>query len=222
MEHFDTATNVWTPIGEGGFQVTQTGEGVYHSEDYLTGTPIHPHKNMEILTILLEGELFHEDTLGNKGLIKAGEMQLMSAGSGLKHAETNPSRFTKAKGFQIWLSCLTRDTVPAYQLKRFDNNYFTNTLSVIFSPNQNPQSMRIQQNAYLYRAQSSKPMSYRCPISKPENGFYLHVNSGCITCNDNALVQGDGIGISDIDNISISAEENSDFLLFDIPMNGEF
>jgi len=190
--------------------------------DHLTGTPIHPHKNMEILTILLEGELFHEDSLGNSGLIKAGEMQLISAGSGLKHAETNPSRFTKAKGFQIWLSCSIRDTAPAYQIKLFDEKYFTNTLSIIFSPDQNPQCMRIQQNAYLYRGQSTKPMSYTSPISHRENGFYLHVISGEVRCDNQSLKQGDGIGVSEVSKLTICAEAHSDFLLFDIPMEGKF
>jgi redox-sensitive bicupin YhaK (pirin superfamily) len=190
--------------------------------DYLTGTPIHPHKNMEILTILLEGKLFHEDTLGYCEMIKGGNIQLMSAGSGLKHAETNPSKFTKAKGFQIWLSCSNRDTVPTYQLRDYDEKYFTDTLSLVFSPDGRYESIRIQQDAYLYRVKSSKVLNYTCLISNQKNGFYFHVISGSLTYDNHHLMQGDGIGISDVEDISFSMEVNSDILLFDIPMRGDF
>lgn len=188
--------------------------------DHLVGTPIHSHKNMEILTILLEGELFHEDTLGHKGLINAGEIQLMSAGSGLKHAETNPSRFSKAKGFQIWLSPTSKDTPPHYQLKRFEANYFTDTLSVIFSSVPEMNGMKVRLNAVLYRAKSTREMSYECPLHTAKNGFYLHIVSGEVKCNEQILRSGDGLGISDVDAVLIHAGAESDFLLFDVPMEG--
>ncbi len=189
---------------------------------HLSGTPKHAHKNIEILSILLEGQVFHQDSLGNSGLLKAGDMQLMSAGSGLKHAETNPSQFEEVKGLQIWISTNQRESTPRYQQRSFSLQDFQDKLTPIFSPNTNTKSMQIRQDSYLQRAISSKKISYEPQLNNPKNGFYIFVITGEIVVGENILKSRDGLGISEIKTLKIEAKEGSDFLLFEIPMEGKF
>jgi len=189
---------------------------------HLTGTPKHPHRNMEILTIILEGQVFHQDSMGNSGLLKKGDMQLMSAGKGLKHAETNPSQFDTLKGLQIWISPKERDTKPMYQEKNFEDIYFTNQLGLIFSQKPTQGEMSIKLDARLYRTKSTKEMVYNSTSSSKKHGFYIFMIEGFIHVNNTTLRKGDGLGISEISNIILHANKGSDFLLFEIPMEGDF
>jgi redox-sensitive bicupin YhaK (pirin superfamily) len=171
---------------------------------------------------VLEGTLFHQDSTGNTGTLCRGDIQLMSAGKGIHHAETNPSQFDTLKGLQIWLSPKIRDTFPQYQQRHFKDTYFTNQLGLIFSQNPVKNVMSIKLDAKLYRALSSKKMLYTVATDSKENGFYIFIIEGTVSVNSTMLHKGDGLGVSETKSIEIQANEKSDFLLFEIPMIGDF
>ena len=189
--------------------------------DHLTGTPVHPHKKMEILTILLEGQIFHQDNFGNSGMLHAGDYQLMSAGSGLKHAETNPSQFDKVRGLQIWMSSKNRTGKPNYQQKNRDEIDLTNKLTVIAS-NQNDKAMHLDQDGQVLRGQFNKEQTLNYSRSYKGNGLYCFIIKGEVKLFKRVLKTGDGLGISKEEKISLEIKANSDFLLFDLPQQGEF
>lgn len=189
--------------------------------DYLSGTPVHPHKDMEILTILLKGQIFHQDSLGHSGLLQAGDYQLMSAGSGLKHAETNPSQFEKTQGLQIWISSNNKTGKPHYQQRAKSEVDLENKLSIIATPNRK-ESMHINQDAQILRGQFSTDKSLRYELMNPNNGIYCFVISGKIKVFDKLLNQGDGLGISHKKVIDLELYKGSDLLLIEIPKQGAF
>ncbi|MDH5465038.1 MAG: pirin family protein [Thiovulaceae bacterium] len=188
----------------------------------MDGTPIHPHKNMEILTIMLEGEIYHQDNLGNKGLLKAGEIQLMSAGSGLKHAETNPSRFDKAKALQIWISPKIPDCIPYYQHRHVPENLMHNRLYPIVSQTAEQASFAINQDALIYRGIFTKEKKIILKNRFQGNGFYIFVIKGELRINKTTLKARDALGLNNGKTLELICSNASDVLVFDIPMEGAF
>ncbi|KIM11967.1 MAG: hypothetical protein KU37_03735 [Sulfuricurvum sp. PC08-66] len=188
----------------------------------MTGTPKHPHKNMEILSILLEGEIFHEDTMGNSGLLRAGEVQLMRAGRGIEHAETNPSRFHSAKGLQIWISPSQRDGAPSYASMALLPTLYANRLYTFVAPVASDGVMVIGQDAYVSRGAFDATRTLRYTRHSSGNGFYIFVIAGHIGVAGEVLDARDAVGLSGQESLSIEAHEGSDFLLLEIPMEGRF
>lgn len=188
----------------------------------MTGTKKHPHKNMEIISIITSGHLFHEDSLGNSGVLRAGDVQLMSAGSGIEHAETNPSRFSDGHGFQIWISPSIRDTKPHYQEMNIPQEKYHNQLFLIASPQGENGSLKINQNGYLMRGVFDKNIVLNYMAKESGNGYYIFVIDGNIKVDDIMLEPRDGLGINSGKAINIEISKGGDFLLFDIPMNGKF
>ncbi len=189
--------------------------------DHLSGTPVHPHKDMEILTILLEGQIFHQDSMGNSGLLKAGGYQLMSAGKGLEHAETNPSQFDKARGLQIWISSQNDTGVPRYQQRNKEQVNLKNHLEIIASPASN-QSMKLEQNAYIYRGKFDKDSHITYDLKGTKHGVYCFIIQGELSVYKQKLEKGDGLGIATQKSIPLDIKKNSDILLIEVPLQGAF
>ena len=182
------------------------------------GFDTHHHDNMEIVTIPLLGAIKHKDTLGNEFVINRGEIQRMSAGSGIAHSEFNASNTEKCSLLQIWVFPKERDLPPKYGQKKFDLNGRQNNFQLIISPDEREGSIDINQDAFFNLADlnQGKVISYRIKI--PGNGLYLFLISGKIKIFDIELNPRDGLGLTDTNEISIQAEKDSEILLMEVPL----
>ncbi len=179
----------------------------------------HRHDNMEIISIPLEGTIEHQDNLGNKGVIKAGDVQIMSAGTGIVHAEYNHSKTEVLKFLQIWVVPNSNNLKPRYQqLTGVLNEIPINSVKKIIDPEDNA-SIFINQDVVfsMGRLEESKNTNYQ--ISSSKNGAYLFVLEREGTVNGIKVNTRDGIGIWNTNTVSINASSNMKFLLMDVPMN---
>ena len=182
------------------------------------GFGTHPHNNMEIITIPLEGDLAHKDSMGNTETIKTGDVQVMSAGTGVKHSEFNPNADKQTKLFQIWLFPKVRNVAPRYQQITLDVAEQKNNFAQILSPNADDEGVWIHQDAWFYLADFDKDFSKTYSLKKEGNGMYVFVISGNITVDGQELETRDGLGITDFDTLEIQATSNAKFLMMEIPM----
>ena len=182
------------------------------------GFGTHPHDNMEIITIPLEGDLAHKDSMGNASVIKTGDIQVMSAGTGIQHSEFNPNADLLTKLFQIWLFPKYRNVVPRYQQITLDVAKQKNNFAQILSPNEEYEGVWIYQDAWFHLADFDKDISKTYEIKKEGNGMYVFVISGTITVNGQELETRDGYGIWDFQNLDFVATSDAKFLLMEIPM----
>lgn len=182
------------------------------------GFGMHPHDNMEIVTIILKGQLKHRDSMGNEGVIKENEIQAMSAGSGILHSEFNPSDSEPCELFQIWVKPAKLDIKPRYEQKSFNPQAKKNKFITLVSPNKSNDTMFINQNAYFSVAEIDKDKKIEYKLKNSNNGIYLMVIEGEIRICDEQLGRRDAIGISEIDMVSIDALTNSEILLIEVPM----
>jgi hypothetical protein len=183
------------------------------------GFGTHPHDNMEIITIPLEGDLAHKDSMGNAATIKTGDVQVMSAGTGIQHSEFNPNADQHTKLFQIWVFPKYRNVTPRYQQITLDIAEQKNNFAQILSPNADDAGVWIYQDAWFYLADFDKGFSKNYSINKEGNGMYVFVISGTITVDGEELETRDGLGIWDFTNLEISATSDAKFLVMEIPMN---
>lgn len=183
------------------------------------GFGTHPHDNMEIITIPLEGDLAHKDSMGNAATIKTGDVQVMSAGTGIQHSEFNPNPDLQTKLFQIWLFPKTRDVEPRYQQITLDKSLEKNDFAQILSPNENDEGVWIHQDAWFYLSDFDKDFSKKLNIKKDGNGFYIMNIEGEIEVNGEKLEQRDALGVWETSEIEIKANTASKFLVMEIPMN---
>ena len=182
------------------------------------GFGTHPHDNMEIITIPLEGDLAHKDSMGNTETIKTGEVQVMSAGTGIQHSEFNPNHDRHTKLFQIWLFPKTRNVAPRYQQIKLDVREQKNNFAQILSPNADDEGVWIHQDAWFHLADFDEGFSKTYELKKAGNGMYVFVISGNITVDGQELETRDGLGITDFQNLEIKASTDAKFLLMEIPM----
>jgi hypothetical protein len=182
------------------------------------GFGTHPHDNMEIVTIPLEGTLAHKDSMGTKQTLKPGEIQIMSAGSGLTHSEFNNSETERINLLQIWVFPKERDIEPRYDQKVFDTSERKNKFQTVVSPEKENGAMWINQDAYFSLVDIDKGKELDYKIKHKGNGAYVFVIDGSIKTTDEILNRRDALGVEDIENIKISALENSKILLIDVPM----
>ena len=178
----------------------------------------HGHDNMEIITIPLEGDLAHKDSMGNAETIKTGDVQVMSAGTGIRHSEFNPNHDSRTKLFQIWLFPRTQNVTPRYQQITLDKTKQKNDFAQILSPNQEDEGVWIHQDAWFHLADFDKDFSKTYHIKKEGNGMYVFVISGTITVDGQELEMRDGLGITDFETLEITASTAAKFLLMEIPM----
>ena len=182
------------------------------------GFGTHPHDNMEIITIPLEGDLAHKDSMGNSAVIKTGDIQVMSAGTGVEHSEFNPNADLQTKLFQIWLFPKYRDVAPRYQQITLDKSLQKNNFAQILSPNQDDEGVWIHQDAWFYLSDFDNGFSKKLNLKKEGNGFYIMNIEGEIEVNGEKLERRDAIGIWATNEIEIKANSNAKFLVMEIPM----
>jgi redox-sensitive bicupin YhaK (pirin superfamily) len=179
------------------------------------GFGMHPHRDMEILTWVRMGMLEHADTLGNRGAIQPGELQTMSAGSGLLHSESNASTVEPVHFFQVWIYPERRGIAPGYGHKRFEPEGRRDRLQLVASADGSEDSLPIQADARFFVADlgPGKQLSFE---SKASRGQYLHLASGKLTVNGILLAAGDGASVDSETELKVRAEEESHLLLFDL------
>ena len=182
------------------------------------GFGTHPHDNMEIITIPLEGDLAHKDSMGNSAVIKTGDIQVMSAGTGVEHSEFNPNADLQTKLFQIWLFPKYRDVAPRYQQITLDKSLQKNNFAQILSPNQDDEGVWIHQDAWFYLCDFNAEFSKKLVLKKAGNGFYIMNIEGEIEVNGEKLKRRDAVGIWATNEIEIKANSNAKFLVMEIPM----
>ena len=182
------------------------------------GFGTHPHDNMEIITIPLEGDLAHKDSMGNVAVIKTGDIQVMSAGTGVEHSEFNPNADLQTKLFQIWLFPKYRDVTPRYQQITLDKSLQKNNFAQILSPNQDDEGVWIHQDAWFYLSDFDKDFSKKLNRQKEGNGFYIMNIEGEIEVNGEKLEKRDALGIWETPELEIKATTNARFLVMEIPM----
>jgi len=180
----------------------------------------HPHDNMEIVSIPLEGDLEHGDSMGTVAVIKQGDVQAMSAGTGIIHSEKNKNADRQVKFLQIWIFPNQKNVQPRYDQKTFSEEDKQNKLASVVSPvGSNDDGVQIHQDAWFHLGKLQKGIQLNYDIRKKGNGVYAFVLNGDVTINDIALNRRDGLGISETDSLSITADENAEILLMEIPMN---
>lgn len=182
------------------------------------GFGTHPHDNMEIITIPLEGDLAHKDSMGNAATIKTGDVQVMSAGTGIQHSEFNPNENLHTKLFQIWLFPKTRNVAPRYQQITLDKSLEKNDFAQILSPNADDAGVWIHQDAWFYLSDFDKDFSKTYELKKEGNGMYVFVISGNIMIDGQELETRDGLGITNFETLDIKATSDAKFLVMEIPM----
>lgn len=183
------------------------------------GFGTHPHDNMEIISIPLEGDLEHKDSMGNITLIKHGDIQVMSAGSGITHSEYNKNKDKQVKFLQIWVFPKQRNVTPRYDQISLNVADRHNTLQQILSPNPNDAGVWIHQNAWFHLGKFEPNFKTNYSIKAQGNGVYAFLLSGKMRVNGIELEVRDGLGLWDIDSLAIeSLDATSEILLMEVPM----
>jgi redox-sensitive bicupin YhaK (pirin superfamily) len=183
------------------------------------GFGTHPHANMEIVSIPLSGDLEHKDSMGTSAVIKQGDVQIMSAGTGIYHSEFNHNRDKEVKFLQIWVFPKQKDIAPRYGQMSFTAEEKQNKLKLIISPDKEAgDSIWINQDAWFHLGQLEKGFTGTHTFSGKGTGIYAFVLEGDITINGQQLNKRDGFGIWDTDSLNIKADTNAELLLMEVPM----
>ena len=179
----------------------------------------HPHDNMEIISIPLEGDLEHQDSMGNTTVIKEGDIQAMSAGTGIFHSEYNKNKDQLVKFLQIWIYPNQKNVTPRYDQITLDLNDRHNKLQQILSPNPEDEGVWIHQDAWFHIGKFDHDFATSYELKKPRNGIYAFVLKGDFTIGNISLNERDGLGIWDTNAIKITANSsNAEILLMEVPM----
>ncbi|MCK9616340.1 MAG: pirin family protein [Lentimicrobiaceae bacterium] len=182
------------------------------------GFDTHPHDNMEIITIPLEGDLEHKDSLGNTGVIKHGDVQVMSAGTGILHSEYNKNKDKRVQLLQIWIFPNRKSVTPRYDQITLHLSDRQNKLQQILSPNPGDAGVWIYQDAWFHIGKFGKEFGSDYTLKSKGNGVYIFVISGEITIDNQVLNTRDGMGIWETNTFFIKASSNAEFLLMEVPM----
>ncbi len=185
------------------------------------GFGTHPHQNMEIISIPLKGALSHKDSMGNKRAIEVGEVQVMSAGKGLTHSEFNDSTTEEVNFLQLWIIPEELGVKPNYEQRKFDVTERQNKLQTVVAPKDKLEgdALPISQQAYIYRSELEEDNSLKLNPKSSGNGFYVFVTDGEVEVSGNTLSRRDAIGVWDVDDLEISAKDNSEIIVIEVPMN---
>jgi len=178
----------------------------------------HPHDNMEIVSIPLEGDLEHQDSMGTKQVIRQGDVQIMSAGTGITHSEKNASNTAPVKFLQIWVFPNQKNVTPRYDQKTFSESEKHNTLLTVVSPMNEAEGVHIHQDAWFSLGNLDKDFAVEYWVKKSGNGVYVFLLEGEVVVNDIVMNRRDGLGISETDVLSIKANTDAKLLLMDVPM----
>ncbi|MES2527319.1 MAG: pirin family protein [Bdellovibrionota bacterium] len=191
------------------------------NDDYIApakGFGSHPHRDMEIITIPLQGTLQHRDSEGNSKKITKGEVQIMSAGTGIFHSEYNASDSEDVRLFQIWVMPKKYSVQPRYDQKNYELK--DNELTLVVSPTGEGTAVGINQDAYFSLGRFTKGNKISYDVKGAGNGVFAFVISGTMTVNGQELKARDGVGISETDSLNLTANEDSEILLMEVPMMG--
>jgi redox-sensitive bicupin YhaK (pirin superfamily) len=189
------------------------------NDDIVTGGKgfgTHPHDNMEIVSIPLKGALAHKDSTGTDGIILTGDVQIMSAGTGIRHSEYNASQTDDVNFLQVWIIPKKQNIQPRYEQKTFDAAERKNKWQVVVSPEKDAASVWINQDAVFSLAHIDDTITYQNKFKG--NGLYLFVLEGEVTVNNEVLKKRDAIEISGADTVEIKANKEADLLAIEVPM----
>lgn len=176
---------------------------------------MHPHENMEILTWILEGELVHKDSMGSHGAIRPGDIQRMSAGTGVFHSEANGSKTEPVRLLQIWLFPERDGLEPSYEQKNIPVEERTNRLRAVASPDARDGSVTIHQDAVVYNGVFEAGASAELPVAEGRY-VWVQVARGAVEVNGTELKEGDGLGLSNLESLKLSAVQPSEVIVFDL------
>jgi redox-sensitive bicupin YhaK (pirin superfamily) len=180
----------------------------------------HPHDNMEIISIPLEGDLEHQDDTGTHAVIRKGDVQVMSAGSGIAHSEKNKYSDQQVKFLQIWVIPNKMNVTPRYDQKSFSDEEKQNKLLTVVSPlGSGDGGVQIHQDAWFHLGRLQKGLTFEYHLKKEGNGVYIFLLEGDVTINDIAMNRRDGLGLSEVENLNISVDSDAEVLLMEVPMN---
>ena len=183
------------------------------------GFGTHPHDNMEIISIPLSGDLEHKDSMGNVSTIRHGDIQVMSAGTGIRHSEYNKNKDLPVKFLQIWVFPNQQNVTPRYDQITLNIDDRHNKLQQILSPDPNDAGVWIHQDAWFYLSRFDNQFSVDYTLKKPGNGVYAFVINGDITIDGQQLHPRDGLGIWDTEKFSIQSDSrDAEVLLMEVPM----
>jgi len=182
------------------------------------GFPPHPHDNMEIITIPLSGALEHKDSMGSEGVISKNEIQIMSAGTGLKHSEANASATEELKLLQIWLFPNQKNVAPRYQQFALQSEDRKNNLQQVISPDANDAGGWIHQDAWFHLGDLDAGFQTTYNFKNPDNGLYVFVISGTLEIGGETLETRDGLAITEAQSVEIKANSDSEILLMEVPL----
>jgi redox-sensitive bicupin YhaK (pirin superfamily) len=191
------------------------------NDDYIAkgmGFGTHPHDNMEIITIVLDGALEHKDSMGNIGVIKAGEVQAMSAGTGIQHSEYNPSKTEATNSLQIWIFPKEENITPRYDQKSFTGAMVQNQLTTLIAAEKSDDTIWINQDAQLSMGKfdAGKQVDYK--IKHPGNGAYVFLLDGSVEIDGTTLNKRDALGVYDTDSFNIKINTPANILIIEVPM----
>ena len=179
----------------------------------------HSHRDMEIISIPLSGKLGHGDSIGNNGIIETGEIQVMSAGTGITHSEMNADDHEAVSFLQIWVIPNKMNAEPRYQQIRMDELMKPNAFNQILSPNSDDAGVWIHQDAWFSMGDSDKGVTETYQLKNPNNGVYIFVISGKVVINGNTLDTRDGLGVWDTKNFTMDVLDGAKVLLMEVPIN---
>jgi len=185
------------------------------------GFGTHPHQNMEIISIPLKGALSHKDSIGNKRPIEVGEVQVMSAGTGLTHSEFNDSKTDEVNFLQLWILPEALSVATNYEQRKFSELGKKNQLQTVVAPKDKLEggALPISQQAYIYRTNLETDNAIDVSIKSGQNGLYIFVVDGEIEVDNYKLSKRDAIGISETESIKIKSNHNAELIIVEVPMN---
>lgn len=179
----------------------------------------HPHDNMEIISIPLEGDLEHKDSMGNVAVIKHGDIQVMSAGTGIFHSEYNKNNDKRVKFLQIWVFPNKKNVKPRYDQITLNVDDRHNTFQQILSPDKEDAGVWIYQDAWFHLGKFDKGITKEYRLKKSGNGVYVFILNGEVAVNGVNLAERDGMGITDIERLTVTAiSQDAEVLLMEVPM----
>jgi redox-sensitive bicupin YhaK (pirin superfamily) len=181
----------------------------------------HPHQNMEIISIPLKGALSHKDNMGNKRAIEVGEVQVMSAGTGLTHSEFNDSKTEEVNFLQLWIIPEDISVEPNYEQREFPAEANKNQLQTVVAPKDKLEgnALPISQQAYIYRTSLDADKSIDISLKSDNSGLYIFLVEGEVEVEGSSLSKRDAIGVYETNKISIKSKEHSELILIEVPMN---
>ena len=205
-EYYDPKNMHWSSLRVFNDDVVQAGGGF----------PMHPHENMEIVTYVIDGELEHQDRLGNRAVVHPGEVQVMSAGKGIVHSEYNPSKEKSVHLLQLWILPRRKNNEPRWEQRRFSVKDRTGVLLPVVSAGETSGTLAIDQDATIFvsRLNAGQKVVHE---SKPKRHAYLFVISGEMALNGHALVAGDQARIADEAKLELAATTGTEIILLDLP-----